>query len=1223
MTKGFRIELSSIINKMLKRTQKEAEADKRELVFTYLTEKPIKSDNTDELQFGHHGIVSSLRKMINNSPESFTIGLFGGWGTGKSTIAESLKIPLQKDNIPLVIFDVWKHEGDALRRAFLKNLKKSLEKINREKNILKQDIQLEPRIDSKYKESSEKSKIDWKKVRNDATITLIFSTPIILLIILLLLVDHYVDIMDWKKVLPFLSGFLTLISGAGLLGFLFDRYRKSVHFSIEKEPFKDPVEFESSFKHILESLNCGKICIVFDNLDRVPGNKSIEIISTIKTFLEPIDEECESDVVFLIPCDVVAIKEHLEKVFRSSDYRHSYNIGSNDQAIHDYSDEYLRKFFNAIIWIPDFYSTELENYARQKLRDTKISEFDNDDLAAIITQVFSNNPRQIIQFINILISNYILLKEREIEGELEVGFSDENVPQLAKYLLVAQRYPDFLQKYKNKSIRSFKDTEIDEVLLGEKDIDVSRTEELRELLLTTEYIQIESLETFYTFRITDQEKKFPNINKLIKLLDSNILEEILSDSEKEQTEGQKEDLEYIKKLDLANSINSLGDILKERVRNTQNSTLLGNLLNSIFSLTRFFKLRLPKTTYEEISNKIKAEKCNISLISPMALNTELIEKHGIGKSSKTFNTIIQRWTEYLDKVVNDNSQLNLKTGFIDSVISQLESLHNKLTVNQKKSIQSKLLNLYKSEYNVFALFQKEDHIKSFLDENLVDTILQDIDFSDFRQVEYTGRANLILGLNKQYFNNKISLSAIKLISKVLNVSDVQKEFQDLEEIKKYISKITPFTTSLIEKARFDESISEANPNDIQNLLKNLQHYFTANNYGYSEQFLKPIWILSKNSHPNVKNTPLSLLKAYISNVPLDKLSKDILVLENIESFITDSNLIPHFNARAGKEFQLIIDLREHVQDDTAYHWISIWFPRNNKSITSFVSLIKHLIKVLPHRTKLIDEVSNDLRAVTDINLKSEIFRLLNFINENKFEVPVDKIESSIEEILVGVDYSYYETAIALLKEKNNCIENRKNNLINRSLNEVFLNNLTAYHTHICNLLHHSPTLYILEKRRFDKSIKSRINNGTLLNHIVSRRDTKLLNIILDHSYALTKNKLIDNILKFIHQQISSRAQPAANFLQIISVIQEKINKSNISKHRNLIELIVLQMLQVNRIPEVQIFACELVNKVLKPYQQSLSRGIFGNLKTLESQTPHANVRKAIRSAKYGGKSRRK
>ena len=60
--------------------------------------------------------------------------------------------------------------------------------------------------------------------------------------------------------------------------------------------------------------------IAFDNLDRVGGEKAIEIMSTIKTFLDPVDEEVENvDVVFIIPCDESAIKRHLRNTMDMHD----------------------------------------------------------------------------------------------------------------------------------------------------------------------------------------------------------------------------------------------------------------------------------------------------------------------------------------------------------------------------------------------------------------------------------------------------------------------------------------------------------------------------------------------------------------------------------------------------------------------------------------------------------------------------------------------------------------------------------------------------------------------------------------------------------------------------------------------------------------------------------------------------------------------------------------
>jgi putative protein kinase ArgK-like GTPase of G3E family len=66
--------------------------------------------NTNNLKFGHEQIIGALKKLIFASGSSMTIGLFGGWGTGKSSIVENLKTSLVADKTPVVIFDVWKHD---------------------------------------------------------------------------------------------------------------------------------------------------------------------------------------------------------------------------------------------------------------------------------------------------------------------------------------------------------------------------------------------------------------------------------------------------------------------------------------------------------------------------------------------------------------------------------------------------------------------------------------------------------------------------------------------------------------------------------------------------------------------------------------------------------------------------------------------------------------------------------------------------------------------------------------------------------------------------------------------------------------------------------------------------------------------------------------------------------------------------------------------------------
>src|SRR3989338_4911981 len=98
--------------------------------FKFLEERPLQSATEfSNSKFGHGEIADTLVKIVKACPAPFTVGLFAKWGSGKSTVANSLKDKLPKENIPVIIFDVWKHEGDSLRRTFLKEMVRQLKEL--------------------------------------------------------------------------------------------------------------------------------------------------------------------------------------------------------------------------------------------------------------------------------------------------------------------------------------------------------------------------------------------------------------------------------------------------------------------------------------------------------------------------------------------------------------------------------------------------------------------------------------------------------------------------------------------------------------------------------------------------------------------------------------------------------------------------------------------------------------------------------------------------------------------------------------------------------------------------------------------------------------------------------------------------------------------------------------------------------------------------------------
>ncbi|MDB5012960.1 MAG: family P-loop protein, partial [Daejeonella sp.] len=176
------------------------------------------------------------------------------------------------------------------------------------------------------------------------------------------------------------------------------------------------------------------------------------------------------------------------------------------------------------IWIPQFYHSELENFSAKKLKETNVPEFNNEYLSWLIIRVFNQNPRQIIQFINLLLANYLLLKEFCENGSFsDPNFYRKNIPQLAKFLLIKQRHPSILDEYQISNTYN---------LYEQSFLDIHSSDDaFHSLLRQTEDIIITSLEPFFKYRISKDEQDIPGISKLITLMlnEDNEYEKIATD----------------------------------------------------------------------------------------------------------------------------------------------------------------------------------------------------------------------------------------------------------------------------------------------------------------------------------------------------------------------------------------------------------------------------------------------------------------------------------------------------------------------------------------------------------------------------------------------------------------------------------------------------------------------------------------------------------------------
>ena len=447
------------------------------------------------------------------------------------------------------------------------------------------------------------------------------------------------------------------------------------------DKLQDPHEFETEFGRVLNGLKYPRLLVIFDNLDRVTHDKALEVLSTIKTFLEPKDtENKKKEVVFLIPCDAPAIKSHVASVYKTEP-----NYAAFDP------DEFLRKFFNTIIWIPDFIPSELESFARNMLKKTKAKDLDDDKVAWIITKAFRENPRQVVQFTNILLANYLLVKEREKGGDLPKDFAKTNIAQLAKYLILSELFPGEMDELRNNKISNLAEVKISDLTTKHKDLFMKFRGE-------TPDIPIENLRIFFSLRHSDHEKSFSGIDSFITLLEDKKIE----DARK-----------YFEKLDFSKpeKIDDFSQVIKDELGNKTNPVSAVNLIGSLLTLLDEKKIFLNPTAYTEINNKLSGVGLKfIHFIDPAILDRQLLVPHPDYRQA-----IVTQWIESIEDDLSHKTNYQLTEGFIKSVFGVFAEHNNYLDSALLEKVQAILTTHLTANIEIAEIVTKDaDRQKRFV-----------------------------------------------------------------------------------------------------------------------------------------------------------------------------------------------------------------------------------------------------------------------------------------------------------------------------------------------------------------------------------------------------------------------------------------------------------------------------------------------------------------------------
>ncbi len=643
----------------------ESEASRNEQI-RFLSDEPLAAGEEQEIRFGHLSIGENVRKIISKCPTPFTIGLFGKWGVGKTTILKVVEEKVRSDKIAVVYFDVWKHEEDALRRTFIKEAVKQLQdkKRNAGRNYLP-NFTLNENLDVPIKRTF-KGEFNFHGWRIGVLVCSLLA-----LVGVAFLIKHF-----WPESVGY---YVSIVVGGGFVtAFLLWQLSQAITAeTITKtiDRFKDPHEFESEFKRLVSEITSEELLIMIDNLDRTSHKKAVELLSTIKTFLE--QKKC----IFLIACDDDAIKRHLEGVYTPGSKK------SDSQTLSD-SDEFLRKFFQASLRIPDFIDTELHTYTESILQETNAPNLDSPEIAYVIARAFRGNPRQIKQFINTLLAHYLLAEEREGGSEPAIvpkGIVTKNVAFLAKLLIIRQKYSQ---------------EEYQKFVKGETPGDP----DLNEFLRVTKPIRAEDIRPFHYLRISKEELDIPGLREL---------EVALIDGEGEKVEEKFKALK--KEPEEVTSLNKV--ILSLISRNRGKRLVLSNIVSSLLHASQRQDMQLNPVIYNEIANILSDDsEFGVELQdldAPLIFNKVLSQCNEIDRDA-----IIHRYIKSVSKQKESEETDYPSSSYVQAVFTQL--IGHKDWLGDKKQEASKALSDSYYNYEILSIFRgRPDDQREFVSEEII------------------------------------------------------------------------------------------------------------------------------------------------------------------------------------------------------------------------------------------------------------------------------------------------------------------------------------------------------------------------------------------------------------------------------------------------------------------------------------------------------------------------
>ncbi|MDG4418011.1 KAP family NTPase [Pseudomonas aeruginosa] len=457
--------------------------------------------SADQDAFGHRHFAQGLQSLIESEQlkPPFSIGLLGGWGTGKSSIKELYTRDLaddaskregrhRKDRYHCITFNAWRFGGhdQDIKRALLRHV--FLELGGKEDQL----------YDKLFRQTSETTQRPkrWWEVTLETLRAWALPIPALMAAMALLFLICYLALMVFNIQDDLLKG-VVFACVTGAYTYLLKHVKPAaVAPSTPVTRVELPNTTSEQYEDLLleqvrryksgecKSLDgrtgktCERLVVFVDDLDRLSAEEMVLGLDAVRTFMEIPATRLPTGLglVFVISCDEAKVADALARGRRNSDL-------PGTVVTHNDARRYLDRIFQFRLEIPPPPRHDMRQFARSHLEKlpgiTADLEAHNVPLATIIDRMIHvgvQDPRNALQIVNAFAQAWWLARKREAEGlgtnragGLHEGAVTSHPVSLGALCAMKVSFPDFYRDLQDDP--AFLQRFTDVVIRGQKLID--------------------------------------------------------------------------------------------------------------------------------------------------------------------------------------------------------------------------------------------------------------------------------------------------------------------------------------------------------------------------------------------------------------------------------------------------------------------------------------------------------------------------------------------------------------------------------------------------------------------------------------------------------------------------------------------------------------------------------------------------------------------------------